>query len=150
MKDSIKDLSFKEKIKLFTNKDFILFIFCGGMGTLTNFIISSIISFNVNPIISYVIGYGSSLFVAYYLNTRLIFKNKLSFKKFIKFVISYIPNFIILFSFVCVFINILNWNHYIVYLLAAMFGLPITYLIVKFYAFTNKNKKTIINTEVEK
>jgi putative flippase GtrA len=119
----------------FISKNFLLFIFCGGMGTLTNFVFSLAISMKINPTLSYVCGYGISLFVAYALNTSLIFKERYRIGTFIKFVISYIPNFLILFTFVAIFLNLFHWNKVIVYLLAALFGLPLTYLIVKIFAF---------------
>lgn len=72
--------------KTFLSKDFILFVFCGGMGTLTNFVCSLAISTQINPTVSYVFGYALSLFVAYSLNAFLIFKEKLHPLSFIKFV----------------------------------------------------------------
>lgn len=135
-----KNNKFKEnKINFFLNRDFLLFIFCGGMGTLTNFIFSCIFALGINPVVSYVLGYALSLFVAYYLNIKLIFEKGIKLIDFIKFVISYIPNFIILFSFVYIFITMLSWNHILVYLLAAIFGIPITFIFVKLFAF-KKNK----------
>ena len=130
-----KNYKFKKNI---FDLDFLMFIFCGGMGTLTNFVISSIVSQKINPIISYVIGYSISLFVSYVLNMIYIFRRKLSIIDFIKFVISYIPNFLILFSFVVIFIDMLHINKYVVYLLAAIIGLPVTYVILKIRTFKKK------------
>jgi putative flippase GtrA len=130
------NVNFVAKLKgTYCTKEFLLFVFCGGMGTLTNFIFSLLISNALNPSLSYVCGYGISLFVAYTLNAKLIFHNPLEFFAFIKFVISYIPNFIILFSFVLVFLNILGWNKIIVYGLAGLLGLPVTFILVKVFAF---------------
>ena len=108
------------------------------MGTLTNFVCSSIISRKVNPILAYVIGYSLSLFVSYILNMIYVFRRKLSIVDFIKFVISYIPNFLILFTFVWVFISKLNVNKYLVYLMAAVIGLPVTFIILKLRTFKEK------------
>ena len=134
-------LIFVEKVKrTYFTREFILFVFCGGIGTLTNFIFSLIISMALNPSVSYVLGYGVSLFVAYSLNAKLIFNDKLSCVGFIKFVVSYIPNFLILFSFVLVFLNFLEWNKVIVYALAGLLGLPVTFLLVKIIVFKKKEK----------
>ncbi len=122
---------------LFVTKEFLIFIFCGGMGTLSNFVFSLMISIKLDPTISYVFGYVLSLFVAYLCNSYLIFKEQLSVEKYLKFVISYIPNFLILFVFVYVFLNILGWGKIIVYALAGLLGLPITYMFVKIYTFSN-------------
>jgi len=134
-------LSFAEKVKkTYFSKEFILFVFCGGMGTLTNFVFSLIISMLLNPSVSYVFGYLISLFVAYSLNAKLIFNDKFSCVGFIKFIVSYIPNFLILFAFVLVFLNLLEWNKVIVYALAGLLGLPVTFLLVKVFAF-NKGRQ---------
>jgi putative flippase GtrA len=117
-----------------------LFVFCGAMGTLTNFICSLAVSTILNPSVSYVFGYGISLFTAYALNAKLIFRRKFSIAEFIKFVISYIPNFLILFTFVLIFLNLLRWNKVIVYALAGLLGLPLTFLLVKLFAFGKGGK----------
>ena len=124
--------TFWEKIKgIYFKKDFILFVFCGGMGTLTNFIVSLIVSMVLNPIISYIFGYSIGIFITYAANTKLVIHQKISFIGFVKFIISYMPNFIILFSFVAIFIGLLHWNKVIIYAMAGMLGLPITFLLVK-------------------
>lgn len=122
-------------INTYLNRNFFLFILCGGIGTLTNFFISIFMSNKVNPTLAYVIGYSISLFVSYYLNAKLIYKDNIIFSKFYKFVISYIPNFIILLSFVVIFLNFFHINKIVVYLLSSLFGLPITYIMVRVYAF---------------
>ena len=126
----------------FLSRDFLLFVFCGGMGTLTNFVCSLAISTQINPTAAYVFGYGISLFTAYALNALLIFKEKLRANDFVKFVISYIPNFAILFAFVCIFLNIFGWHKVIVYALAALFGLPVTFVLVKLFAFRKSAAKS--------
>jgi putative flippase GtrA len=122
-------------MRTYCTKQFMLFVFCGGMGTLTNFICSLLISTALNPSLSYICGYCLSLFVTYTLNAKLIFHSPLTFIAFIKFVMSYIPNFLILFIFVLVFLNIAGWNKIIVYGLAGFLGLPVTFILVKIFAF---------------
>jgi putative flippase GtrA len=134
-------ITFVERIKkTYFTRDFILFVFCGGIGTLTNFVFSLIISMALSPSVSYVLGYGISLFAAYSLNAKLIFHHKISRIGFAKFIVSYIPNFLILFTFVLVFLNLFSWNKAIVYALAGLLGLPITFLLVKIFAFNKKGK----------
>lgn len=122
----------------FLARDFLLFVFCGGMGTLTNFVCSLAISTQINPTAAYVFGYGISLFVTYALSAFLIFSEKLRLKDFSKFVVSYIPNFLIQIIFVAVFLNLFCWNKVIVYALAILIGLPISFILVKFFAFGKK------------
>jgi putative flippase GtrA len=125
----------------YLTKEFALFVFCGGMGTLTNFVFSLLISTKLNPSVSYICGYGISLFTAYTLNAKLIFHQRLECGAFIKFIISYIPNFLILFTFVLIFLNLFGWNKVIVYGLAGLLGLPVTFVLVKMVAFRKKGEK---------
>jgi putative flippase GtrA len=129
-------------------KEFLLFVFCGGMGTLTNFVFSLVISTKLNPSVSYVCGYGISLFAAYSLNAKLIFHQGLAFTAFVKFIVSYIPNFLILFTFVLIFLNLLGWNKVIVYGLAGLLGLPITFVLVKLMVFRKKENGENIQKEL--
>lgn len=128
-----KDIHIKKE-KLF-NKDFIIFIFCGGCGSLTNFIISSLSSIFLDPVISYILGYSISLAVTYYLNISLIFKRNIKFIDFIKFIISYIPNFIIQLICVNIFVNLLHIPPVISYAISIIIGLPVSFIFVKLFAF---------------
>ena len=129
--DRSKDINRSSLLSL----EFLRFAIIGGAGTVTNFSISLIISLFIDPVITYVIAYFLSLFVTYTMDSKLLFKNQLSVLNYLKFVISYIPNFIILVSFVALFINVLNWNRIIVYGLAGMLAIPLTYIIVKKIVF---------------
>ncbi|MDR1123678.1 MAG: haloacid dehalogenase-like hydrolase [Elusimicrobiota bacterium] len=128
--------SVAERFKnIYLTRDFLLFIFCGGTGTLVNFALSSFLSSKFEATASYAAGYAISLFVTYALNSKLIFRRRLRAWIFIKFCISYIPNFVILFSFVFIFINLYHWNRFIVYAAAGVFGLAVTYIFVRVFAF---------------
>ena len=133
--------SFLTRLKsTYLSRSFITFVFCGGIGTLVNFIFSLIFSLRIDPVIAYVAGYILSLFVAYALNAELIFRASLNVKAFARFCVSYIPNFIILFSFVFIFIKHLYWHKVPVYILAALFGLPLTYILIRLFAFKKGEK----------
>ena len=122
-------------IKGFLSKDFALFVLCGGIGTLTNVVCSSLLSSVLHPVLSYGLGYGASLAVTYSLNAAWIFHHGRTWTSFRKFVISYLPNFLILFTFVSLFIGVFGWNRLVVYVLAGCLGLPLTFILVKVFAF---------------
>ena len=127
--------SFIAKIKkTYFSRDFIIFVFCGGIGTLVNFVVSLFVSAKVNPSIAYIAGYGIGIFFTYCCNVLLLFHTKLHFIQFIQFIVSYIPNFLILYTFVLVLLNILGWNKILVYALAGLLGLPVTFILVKLIA----------------
>lgn len=124
------------KIKsIFINKEFILFIIIGVINTFNGVVFSFIYSSLLNENLAFILGYISGLIVSYILNSYITFKEKLSFTKFIKFGISYIPNFIIQNIVVIITFNILGLHKLIAYCLAAVIGIPVTFLLLKFFAF---------------
>jgi putative flippase GtrA len=93
--------------------------------------------------IAFSIGYMTSLTIAYVLNTIFIFHKKFGFFDYIKFTISYIPNFLIQSGVVFIVFNILGWYKLIAYILAAMIGIPVTYVILNVFAFKKDEQKPI-------
>lgn len=130
-----------EKLEqIFINKDFIVFLIIGVINTLNGVILAYIYSYKFDANIAFVLGYGTSLIISYLLNSRFTFKAKLGFLKFIKFSISYIPNFIIQFIIVLVVFNLLHLPKLLAYALAAIIGVPVTFLVLKVFAFAQKKE----------
>lgn len=129
-------MNFMSKIKrLFLNKEFIFFIIIGGINTINGVIFSYIYSSLLNENLAFILGYISGLIISYLLNSFITFKEKLSFVKFIKFGVSYIPNFIIQNIVVVIAFNILDLHKLIAYSLAAIIGIPVTFILLKVFAF---------------
>ena len=82
------------------------------------------------------LGFFLSLTVNYLLNSHFVFKNHLHYKKYIKFLISYIPNFIIFFLVSFITINLLEMDQFWATVLATAAGGPVTFVIIKLYAFS--------------
>ncbi|KLE17111.1 GtrA family protein [Clostridium sp. C8] len=124
------------KVKnIFINKEFILFIIIGVINTFNGIVFSFIYSSLLNENLAFVLGYISGLIVSYILNSYITFKEKLSITKFLKFGISYIPNFIIQNIVVIITFNILELHKLVAYCLAAVIGIPVTFVLLKFFAF---------------
>lgn len=135
-------MEFIKKIKeTFFTYNFIMFVIIGVINTLNSVWISYLLSLIFNANLSFVIGYIISLGIAYILNSVFNFKTKLDFIRFIKFAVSYIPNFIIQNVVVIVVYNILGFNKLIAYALAAIIGIPVTFIILKVFAFKVGDKK---------
>ncbi|WP_285396537.1 haloacid dehalogenase-like hydrolase [Lysinibacillus sp. fls2-241-R2A-57] len=115
-------------------KEFILFIFVGIVNTINGVVFSSIFSLTLDGTLAFILGYAGSLTISYILNSTFVFKNTLSWVRFVKFCISYIPNFVIQFVMVFVFLHYFNLREIIVYTMSAILGVPITFLMVKFFA----------------
>lgn len=126
-------------LKTFFSKQFIYFLIIGIVNTFNGVVLSCIYSSFFNENIAFVLGYISGLFISYLLNSFITFKQTLSFKRFINFSISYIPNFIIQNVTVLIVFNILGYHKLVAYILAAVLGIPITFIFLKFFTFkTNK------------
>lgn len=128
----------KKLISLFANREFVIFILIGLFNTFNGSLLSAAYSFFLNANIAFVLGYICSLVVAFFLNSRFNFHKKASFRRFVKFAVSYIPNFIIQNVIVFILYNSLGWNRIVVYFLAAVIGVPVTFLFVKLFAFKDK------------
>ena len=129
-------MSVIEKIKkIFFSKEFILFIIIGMINTFNGVVFSFIYSNLLNENLAFILGYISGLVISYTLNSYITFKEELTLSKFIKFAISYIPNFIIQNTVVIITFNILGIHKLISYSLAAIIGIPVTFILLKFFAF---------------
>lgn len=135
-------MGFIKKIKeTFFSYNFIMFVVIGVINTLNSVWISYLLSLALDANLSFAAGYIISLGIAYILNSVFNFKQKLSFVRFIKFAISYIPNFIIQNVVVIIVYNILGIHKLIAYALAAVIGIPVTFIILKLFAFKSGDKK---------
>ncbi len=129
-----------EKLKhMFINPEFFMFLVVGVINTLSNIIFSTIYSlFIPSTTAAFLPGYVTSNVVAYLLNSKLTFKESLGFMKFIKFFISYIPNFIIQTVIVWLFDTFIHGPSVIAYAIAAVIGVPVTFILMKLFAFRKK------------
>lgn len=129
-----------KKLKnIFFTKEFFTFLIVGGINTINGIIFSYVYSLFLDVNVSFVLGYVTAMTISYLLNSTLVFKEDMGIVKYIKFCISYIPNFIIQNIFVLLFYNMLQWNKLIVFALAAIVGVPVTFIIMKFFAFNKKD-----------
>lgn len=126
----------KKITQFYFHKDFLSFVIIGGINTFSGIIFSYIYAdFLKNVNIAFVFGYITSLILSYVLNSKITFKRNFSLERFVKFVLSYIPNFFIQNIIVFITYNCLGWNKLVAYGLAAMIGIPITFFCMKIMAF---------------
>ncbi len=133
-----------EKLKhTFLTPKFIRFVFVGCLNTFNGILLSYLYSLMIkNATLAFVVGYMTSLIISYLLNSYITFHDKkLTISKFIKFCISYIPNFIIQLSCVYIIIDLLQLHKLIAYIIAAIIGIPITYLALLLFPFKEKSNK---------
>ena len=131
--------TFVEKFKkMFFSRQFFSFIMIGLINTFNGVIFSYIYSTFLNENLAFIFGYISGLIIGYILNSKITFKEELKLIKFVRFAISYIPNFIIQNMVVVLVFNIMGWHKLIAYGLAAAIGVPVTFILIKLFAFNKK------------
>lgn len=133
----------KKLKRMFFAPKFVMFVLVGCLNTLNGIVFSYLYSLIfTNGTIAFIAGYLTSLIFAYLLNSYITFKDyHLSFGKFIKLCISYIPNFVIQLICVSIFLNILAWPKLLTYAIAAIIGLPITFIALSLFTFGKKKQK---------
>lgn len=126
----------------FWTREYFLFLVIGGINTLDCAFFAEVIRMlGVDVNLAFNIGYLLSNVVAYVLNGYFIFPSKFSLEQYVRFAVSYIPNFIIE-----NLVVLISYNYYTIpplasFLLAAFVAMPITFLLVKLYAFGRSLKK---------
>ena len=128
-----------EQLKqIFFNRQFICFLIIGCINSLSGIVFSWIYSAIVGPIMAFIPGYISGIIISYILNSVFTFKERLAITKFLKFGISTIPNFLIQFITVLIIVNGLGLHRLVAYVLAAIIGVPVTFIILKLFVFIRK------------
>ena len=90
---------------------------------------------------NFIFGYIVSIITSFFLNCHFTFHQRPTLKKFLKFPISYIPNFI--FQYLMVFIfTALNLNSTLAYICAAILGTPLTFAAMKLMVFSRRKSTT--------
>ncbi|MGI5971581.1 MAG: HAD-IB family phosphatase [Oscillospiraceae bacterium] len=135
----IKSRGGKKDVKdIFFSAEFLRFIIVGCINTFNGILFSWILSLFLQPNIAFAAGYCLSLTISYLLNSFITFREKLSIKKYLKFWVGYIPNFIIQNIVVGLVYNLLKWPKLIAYAAAAIIGVPVTFLCMKLLRFGKK------------
>lgn len=132
----IKITEFFLKLKrTFVSKKFAEFCVLGVINTFNDALFSWAAHYLMQENAAAVVGYFIALTISFFLSGRVIFKKTPTLKRYIRYVISYIPNFLIYFLVTFITINTLGLNQFLGTVFAAMAGGPITYIIIKIYAF---------------
>ncbi len=107
------------------------FLGIGMINTVFAYFIFIILFQFLNYNISYSVSFISTIILSYFLNSKYVFKQKLSIRKFIKFPLVYIVQYI----FGIIVLNILNiyfqTSNYINMLIVTIVSIPLTFILSK-------------------
>ena len=127
----------KAKRQFFTF-EFFRFLVIGCVNTLNGVVFSYLFSRILPAQVAFWCGYVLSLGISYLLNSAITFHERLSFPKMLRFFVSYIPNFLIQNIVVYLVHGVFGGTELMAYILAAVIGIPVTFLILKLFAFRKK------------
>lgn len=128
--------SFDNLKRHFLSRAFLIFLIVGCINTfLCSALAKGMESLVGSANLAFNIGYILSNINAYFLNSKLVFPTTITIARYIKFALSYVPNYIIQNIIVTIVYNMLGFPSLASFLIAAVLGVPITFLCVKLFAF---------------
>jgi putative flippase GtrA len=131
--------SLPELRRHFFSRSFLIFLLIGGINTFDCTVLASFMIWTgMDGNLAFNIGYIISNMIAYWLNSVFLFPEPLQLARYGRFFVSYIPNYLIQNVIVFVVYNLLGLPSVVSFLLAAIIGLPVTFLLVKLFAFQRR------------
>lgn len=126
----------KKVIKTFFEPTFFRFAVCGTINTVTCVLFGYLASFVIPDIKwAHLLGYYLSITLSYFINSLFSFKRSLSFPRYVKFILSYLPNYMVQLVVVFLCCDVMHLHKLIGLIAAAAIGAPVTFLCMKFFAF---------------
>lgn len=113
------------------NKEFLKFLISGGINTLATYLMYLFLLLFYNYSLSYSVSYVAGIFLSYYLNSVFVFKEKISFRKFLKFPLVYLVQYLVNMIMLYILVEYAQLNVQIVPLVAMVVTIPITFLLSK-------------------
>lgn len=128
----------KERMKsMFANFQFLIFVFCGCINVFNGIFFAWLYSLFFSANFAFCAGYFTSLVISFFMNSKITFHKDMSMIRFVRFIISYLPNFIIQNAIVLLMYNLMLLPKLLSYGAAAVVGVPVTFVMLKLFAFSN-------------
>lgn len=132
---------FKKIKSTFVNTNFIKFCLFGVINTFNTALFSQILAWiHVSYNLAATLAYIMSLQIAFLLTSVYIFRAKPNFKRYSRFLLSYLPSFVVYVLLHGVIFGNFNISQFSATMIAVLLSGPITFVIVKFYAFERSEK----------
>lgn len=148
--DAIVKILGKAK-KIFLSRKFIMFCLLGIVNTFNTCVFSTLFGLvlkgNITGSLAGSLGYLVSLQGAFLLTCRFIFRCKPTLETYKKFLVSYIPSFIVYILIHAGALNALELSQFWSSFIAVMLSGPLTFVIVKIYAFNESSRKSAENED---
>ncbi len=116
----------------FINREFSLFILMGGINTLLGYAIYALFLLFLPYTISYTLSYGLGIFIAYYLNSRFVFKTKFSLAKAAQYPLVYVFQYIAGVLILRLLVGVFAIHVLIAPIIVVGFTIPLTFFLSRF------------------
>lgn len=123
-------------------KQFIRFLFAGGLNTLITYALYIIILNFTSYILAYSLAYGFGIVLSYYFNVYFVFRQKASLISFAKFPLVYLTQYLCCSFILWVLVDIYEFPDWAALIPAIILTIPLTFTLSKFI-ITHKNKNKI-------
>ena len=128
----------KKLLRGVLSKNFLVYILIGTFNTLSTAVYSTLCDLIFNEHIATYVAFLMSLSVGYLLNAKFNFHHRRAFSSYLRFMAAYIPHFIIFAAISSFALGVLQLPPFWATVLASASGAPVTFLIMRFFAFSNK------------
>lgn len=125
-------------IKHFFTWEFARFFIIGVLNTFNSWVFSAFYLMFLDEYTTLVLGYITAMVISYFLNCWFTFKQKPSWPTFVRFPVSYIPNFIIYCICYFVAVKLFAVDERLAYLISSAAAFPLTFLTMKLFTFRRK------------
>lgn len=131
----------KKIIRGIFGRHFLMYAAIGTFNTVNTAFISHFLALLIQDHVSSYLAFFISLSISYVLNARVNFKHKLMLSEYLKFLSVYIPHFIIYAIISGIALSVFGFSPFWATVTASVAGAPVTYLIMRFFAFGGKKDK---------
>ena len=122
----------KSLLTKYINSEFGRFLLVGGLNTLLTQLLYMALLLVISYPLSYTISYIAGILLAYWLNSRIVFKEPLHWKKALQFPLVYVVQYILGFALLYVFIEWLGVHKMIAPLPVIAVIVPVTFLLSRY------------------
>ncbi|MFZ7131640.1 MAG: GtrA family protein [Eubacteriales bacterium] len=124
----------KDKILFLLDKEFVRFLIVGGLNTIIGYTVTLILymglkmDYRAAQLVNFMICFP----IAYTLQALYAFRTKWSFKRFLIYPFSSLPNYILQFTTLLICVEIFGVIEYIAYLISYIVPIPIMFFVIRF------------------
>lgn len=129
----------------FINHAFFRFLVWGAINTLVGYVVYVILLQFLPYLVSYTIAYVFGIFLSYFLNSKMVFKQELNLRKALKYPVVYVVQYLIGVISMYVFVQVFHVNKLYAPALVVLLTVPATFFLSRKIVSGDDSVKTAAN-----